>query len=189
MRLIRILGVVALLMNISWAEFNPSRFNFGCDWEYPSKNGRINEVKGVLDYITVWCHEDTFINPWHGAMVDTCRKYGLTPVFYGYLVAGLSGLGDADVGGKLDAQGGGWLRSNLNKVLQTYEAYAQKIASRYGTSKPVIWLMEPDYSQYCDGDGNDLSYDEAMKYMGQMVAAIKKTPSECLFFNGHFTVD
>lgn len=174
MRLIKMSLMVTLLINLAWAEFDPARFNFGADWEYPSKNGKINELKGVLDYWTIWIHENEFIPFWHGAMLDTCSKYGQTPVFYGYLIAGLSGLGDADQGGKLDAEGGAWLRSNIGKVVQTYEAYAQKIASRYGTSKPSIWLMEPDFSQYCDGDGQDLSVADAAKLMSQLIGAVKK---------------
>lgn len=175
MQLIRILSVSILLVQLCGAEFDPSRFNFGADWEYPSKNGKIDELKHVLDYWTIWIWEDDFIEYWHGEMLDTCRKYGQTPVFYGYLVAGLSGLGDADQGGRLDNEGGAWLRNNIGKVLSTYEAYAQKIASAYGTTKPVIWLMEPDYSQYCDNDGyNQPSKSEAAGYMKQMVEAIKK---------------
>ena len=184
MRLMKAVIFLALCFTALHAEFDPSRFNFGADWEYPSKNGKIDELKYVLDYWTIWIWEDEFISFWHGAMIDTCRKYNQTPVFYGYLIAGLSGLGDADQGGRLDSEGGGWIRSNINKVVSTYEAYASRIASEYGTSKPVIWLMEPDFSQYCDGDGNDLSKSEAADVMKKLIGAVKK-----YLPNAYFSMD
>ncbi len=156
------------------AEFDPLRFNFGADWEFASKNGRMEELKDALDYVTIWCNEPTFNIYWQGEMINYCKKYNKTPVFYGYLIAKLSGLGDSDVGGQLDQQGGGWLRSNINRVIQAYEGYAQKIAETYGIGKPVIWLMEPDYYQYCNGYGNDISVSDAANYMSQIINAIKK---------------
>ncbi|MBN1578650.1 MAG: carbohydrate binding domain-containing protein [Chitinispirillaceae bacterium] len=141
----------------------------------------MDELKDVLDYATIWCNEISFIDGWHGAMVKYCKANGQTPVFYGYLIAKLSGLGDNDVGGQLDQQGGSWLRSNIDKVLEAYESYAQRIANIYGTAKPVIWLMEPDYYQYCNGWGNDISVVDAAKYMGQMISAIKKYLPNALF--------
>jgi len=179
MRLMKVGVILTVLINLLWAEFNPSRFNFGADWDFLNKN-QTGSVADAIDYATIWLNDPSFNQYWHGDLLKFCNSKNKTPVFYAYIVAKTSGLGDADVGGKLDAEGGKWLKGNLSKVLSVYENYAQQTASIYGTTKPIIWLMEPDYYQYCNGN-DGVSYSEASGYMNQMIAAVKKYLPNALF--------
>jgi hypothetical protein len=173
------LGAVILFFQLCWAQFDPTRFNFGADWDFLSKN-QSGGVASAIDYATIWLNDPAFNQYWHGDMLNFCKNNGKTPVFYAYIVAKASGLGDADVGGRLDAEGGKWLRANLNTVKQRYENYAQSAAGIYGTDKPVIWLMEPDYFQYCNGN-DGVSYSEAAGWMGQMMDCVRKYLPNALF--------
>jgi hypothetical protein len=172
-----VMGMAAMLC---WGDFDPSKFNFGSDWDFLSKN-QTGSVASAIDYATIWLNDPSFNQYWHGEMLTFCKNKGITPVFYSYIVAKASGLGDADAGGKLDQQGGQWLKGNINTVLQRYENYAQTAAGMYGTDKPIIWLMEPDYYQYCNGYGSDISVSEAAGYMKQMIAAVKKYLPNAVF--------
>jgi hypothetical protein len=179
MRLIKIFTIAIFLFHSSWSQFNPSRFNFGADWDFLSKN-LTGGVASSIDYATIWLNDPSFNQFWHGDMLKFCKENNKTPVFYAYIVAKASGLGDADVGGRLDAEGGKWLRANLSTVLSRYENYAEQTANTYGTDKPIIWLMEPDYYQYCNGN-DGVSYSDAAGWMNQMIASVKKYLPLALF--------
>ncbi|MCX7726664.1 MAG: carbohydrate binding domain-containing protein [Chitinispirillaceae bacterium] len=171
-----------LIYILSFAQFDPSRFNFGTDWDFLGKNNNTStSVATAVDYVTIWLNDSTFNNYWHGDMLRFCKKNNKTPVFYSYIIAKASRLGDADQGGRLDLEGGGWLRNNFNLVKNRYENYARETANIYGTTAPIIWLMEPDYYQYCNGNGNDISMSEAGNYMKEMINCVKKYLPNALF--------
>ncbi len=182
MRLIKTICVLFLILHTSWAGFDPSRFNFGADWDFLSKNLSGSVADGI-DYATIWLNDPSFNQYWHGDMLKFCRDKGKTPVFYAYIIAKSSGLGDCDVNGGLCHKGAEYLRNNFNAIKGKYEDYAQKTSSVYGTSKPIIWLMEPDYFQYFS-DGRQsvkLSYQDAATYMNEMIACVKKHLPNALF--------
>lgn len=184
MRLFRVFVIVLSILSFSQARFNPSRFNFGADWDFVAANDGANKISSAaqaVDYVSIWLNDPEFNQYWHGDMLKFCKSNDKTPVFYAYIVAKTSGLGDADVGGRLDSDGGQWLRGNITTVLGRYENYARNTASLYGTSDPVIWLMEPDYYQYCNGYGNDISYQEASGFMNQMIESVKKHLPNAVF--------
>ncbi len=171
-----LLSAVCLFFTFSssFADFTPCKFNFGTDWDYVNNNKSTSATQSV-DYITIWLNDPAFNNFWHGDMSRFCKDNNKTPVFYAYIIAKASGLGDADVGGGLATKGAEWLKGNFATVKSRYESYASGIASSYGTSKPCIWLMEPDYYQYFSGNQTvKLSFSDAANYMDEMIAIVKK---------------
>ena len=86
MRLIRTMGTAILIFQASWAQFDPSRFNFGADWDFLSKN-QSGGVASAIDYATIWLNDPSFNQYWHGDMLNFCKNMGKTPVFYAYIVA------------------------------------------------------------------------------------------------------
>ena len=174
MYLMKAAGIVLLIFTFSRAEFEPGRFNFGADWDFLGQEGNENtSVAKSVDYVTIWLNDPEFNRYWHGDMLKFCKSNNKTPVFYAYIIAKASGLGDSDVGGQLDQQGGGWLKGHFDEVKNRYKDYAEKTANIFGTTRPVIWLMEPDYYQYCNGYGSDISVGEAANYMKEMITIVK----------------
>ena len=176
MHLIKVAAVAILAVQFCFATFDPSHFNFGADWDFIGQgtNDKTSTALGV-DYVTIWLNDPEFNTYWHGDMLRFCKSNDKTPVFYAYIIAKSSGLGDCDAGGGLCSQGAAYLQGNFNKVKGIYENYAQKTASTYGTEKPVIWLMEPDYFQYFSGGQSvHLSYQDASNYLNQLMDAVLK---------------
>lgn len=169
------LAAVTLMLVLfnSFADFGSCEFNFGTDWDYLNEN-RGSGVAQSIDYATIWLNDPSFNQFWHGDMASWCKDNNKTPVFYAYIIAKASGLGDADVGGRLDTDGAAWLKDNFSQVKSRYESYASGIASHYGTDKPCIWLMEPDYFQYFqETQSVRLSYSDASSYMNELIDIIK----------------
>ncbi|NLG17264.1 MAG: carbohydrate-binding protein [Fibrobacter sp.] len=165
----------------TFAELKSCEFGFGTDWDFVNTNKNASAVQSA-DYITIWLNDPSFNQYWHGDMAKFCKDNNKTAVFYAYIIAKASGLGDGDVGGRLTTEGAGWLKSNFNTVKSRYENYAQGIASKYGTDKPCIFLMEPDYYQYFSGNQNvKLSFSDASSYMNEMIACVKKHLPKALF--------
>lgn len=167
--------IVLLISNlIAIADFDPCKFNFGTDWDYVSKN-RNSEVSRAVDYVTIWLNDPSFNEYWHGDMLSYCKDNNKTPVFYAYIIAKGSALGDADVGGALRTKGANYIRGNWSKIKETYRNYASSAASTYGTAKPIIWLMEPDYTQYAaeSQEGGGLSYSELSTKLNELIEIIK----------------
>jgi hypothetical protein len=69
------------------------------------------------------------------------------------------------------------------RILPTYAIFAQGFATACGTTRPIIWEMEPDFYQYYDaGQGGDpLTGAEAANYMSQMIATVKKSLPNAVF--------
>jgi hypothetical protein len=69
------------------------------------------------------------------------------------------------------------------RILPTYEAFAKGFASACGTTRPMIWEMEPDYFQYYDAaqSGDPLTPAEAGNYMSQMIDTVKQYLPNAVF--------
>lgn len=157
----------------TFAEMTSCKFNFGTDWDFIHNNQGTSAAQAV-DYVTIWLNDPEFNIYWHGDMVKYCISNNKTPVFYAYIIAKASGLGDGDVGGRLTTEGAAWLKNNFNTVKSRYQNYASNIANQYGKDKPCIWLMEPDYYQYFSGPQSvKLSFSDAASYMNELITIIK----------------
>jgi hypothetical protein len=81
--------------------------------------------------------------------------------------------------------GSQYIKQDLDKIVAVYEAYAKGYAGCYGTKRPIVFEMEPDWYQYIDGNqGSPMTKQEAGKIMGQYVAAIQKHLP-----NAYFSID
>ncbi len=173
-----LMGIVFL--SFTFADFNMCKFNFGADWDYIDNN-RTTETAKAIDYVTIWLNDPAFNTNWHGNMLRWCKNNSKTPVLYSYIIAKASGLGDGDAGGRLTTEGAAYLKNNWNTITNRYRDYASNAATYYGTDKPVIWLMEPDYFQYFSGNQSvKLSYSDASRYMNELISIIKSSLPKAL---------
>lgn len=95
------------------------------------------------------------------------------------------GLQDCNVNDQtnLCRYGATYLRNRLeNRIIPQYAMYARGFAASCGTSRPIIWMMEPDYYQYhAGGDANALSPQEAGQIMGRLVATVRQYLPNAIF--------
>ncbi len=160
--------VVLIIFQFSFAKFDPCRFNFG----YKEGTANINEADIIAQY--TWAGAsitDDIIN-----MLNKCKSSNKTPALYMYIIAKSSGLGDCNTGGGLCSQGANYIRNNKEKIKQYYRDYASAIKNTFGTTDPVICVMEPDYYQYAQPgsqSGNPLSFQEAGQFMGDLIDILK----------------
>jgi hypothetical protein len=177
MRLTKIASLLILLVQFSFSDFDPCKFNFGMAW-----NGSGKDYSEV-DYITIWAGSDEDFNyNWIGAMLELCKSSNKTPVLYSSIIAFTArndlGLKDCTVGApNLCQQGANYIRTKKSRILEQYDKYITGVKTKFGTIAPIIWLMEPDYYQYCEGnqDGGVLSGQDAGQLMHELVARIKAT--------------
>jgi hypothetical protein len=178
MRLTKMVSVLILvLVQFSFSGFDPCKFNFGIAW-----NGSGKDYSEV-DYITIWAGKDNdFNNNWIGAMLELCKSSNKTPVLYSSIIAYTArndlGLKDCSVGTpNLCEQGANFIRTKKSRIMEQYDKYIMGVKTKFGTIDPIIWLMEPDYYQYCEGnqDGGVLSGQDAGQLMHGLAAKIKAT--------------
>lgn len=178
---------LALATSAAW---DNCKFLFGQTWDGPNA-----AYSSEADYITIWIGNgggsNTYNTWWEGDMLRRCRSgtlAGKTPVLYSYIIAELAKvkgqLQDCDVAGvgssrSLCTQGALFIRNNRALVLQKYQEFAQGVAKDWGTTEPVIWLMEPDFYQYTEATSywgtmaQPLSQAEAGTLMSEMVSRVK----------------
>ena len=109
------------------------------------------------DYITIWMNTidsfgSTAWNQWYqGDMLNWCKIYHKTPLFYAYVIAfearATQGIQDCDVHptNNLCHMGAQYIRNNRKQIIDKYHEHALNIAYTYGTTDPVIFVMEPDF--------------------------------------------
>ena len=74
------------------------------------------------------------------------------------------------------------IKRDLSKIVGVYESYAQGFAQCYGTTRPIIFMMEPDFYQYTvETQSQPWTAAEAGKIMTQFVMAIKKHLPNAVF--------
>ncbi len=162
------------------AGFSPCHFNFGMAWQ-----GGEHHYPSELDFVTIWAGSDEDFNQyWHGAMLQACKSggklAGVTPVYYSYIIAFTArrdwGLQDCNVGTpSLCQKGANYIREHKSRITGQYDKYAAATAQIWGTSQPIIWLMEPDFYQYADAtqEGGGLSWSVLGDLMHELVSIIK----------------
>jgi hypothetical protein len=81
--------------------------------------------------------------------------------------------------------GSQYIQQDLNAIINVYKAYGQGYAGCFGTTRPIIFEMEPDFYQYTGNtQGDPMTKDEAGKIIGQYVAALKQSLP-----NAYFSID
>lgn len=161
-----LLGSILVAALPTRALLDPCSFNFGMSWDkgpsFPDEVG----------YVTIWTNSG-FDGGYHGSMLNGLKSTNKTPVFYGYLIAKTSGLGDCDVtsGGSLCTDGANYIRRNMPKILNAYGSFAQSAAQIWGTERQIVFLIEPDFYQYFQSGnqgGEPIPQDSAKVIMGQI---------------------
>jgi hypothetical protein len=101
------------------------------------------------------------------------------------------GLCDCNVttcgeGNDLCRTGAARISEHLEEILDVYESYGQGFANCYGTERPIIFEMEPDFYQYTytEDQTEPWSFQRAGEIMSQMVGRLKKHLP-----NAHFSLD
>jgi hypothetical protein len=112
---------------------------------------------------------------------------GKVPVIVAYVAAFYAkrqlNLNDCNVGEPdLCQHGAQAIQQNLSAILGVYDSYARGYANCYGTERPIIFAMEPDYYQYTEERQTDpMSPSEAGQIMAQFVGAIRTHLPNALF--------
>jgi hypothetical protein len=74
------------------------------------------------------------------------------------------------------------IQQNLTSIVNVYKSYAQGFASCYGTTKPIIFEMEPDWYQYTITEQTQaMTEAQAGTIMGQFVDAVRQVLPNAVF--------
>jgi hypothetical protein len=160
--------------------FSSCRFHFGTIDSIAKAAGA--SMISQIDYFTPgWMGQsDTFDmgyvctegNP-GGALANQ------VPVIVAYVAAFYAkrhfGLQDCNVGTpSLCQTGAAVIQQNLTNIVNVYKSYAQGFASCYGTTRPLVFEMEPDWYQYtATSQSKPMTEAQAGTIMSQFVAAVK----------------
>lgn len=171
------------------AALRPCGFSFGAGW-----NGLDKTYPAAMDYVTIWAGADEAWNTyWIGDMLKACKPggklAGKTPVYYSYIIAFTArrdlGLLDCNVGSpNLCQKGANFIRQQKPRILSQYAKYASETAKAWGTTEPIVWLMEPDFYQYASDtkqEGGPLTFTEAGNLMKDLVAKVRESLPNAVF--------
>jgi hypothetical protein len=189
MQLPRIKTVLSVIVVSTWlvsAEnlFSTCRFHFGT----PDGNARNNaDLMAQVDYLTAWAGSSETCNL--GTFFQTCRDNNKTPVIVSYIIAFTArrdwGLQDCNVdpNNNLCKRGADYIRQQRSRVMGQYSQYARGAAQNFGNTQPMVWCMEPDYSQYADAgqNGGGLTITQCGELMNEILDTIKKHCSKAVF--------
>jgi hypothetical protein len=162
--------------------FSTCRFHFGTI-DSKAKNGGAALISQI-DYFTPgWMLGSTFDH--QGVCNDTkpgAVLAGKVPVIVAYVSAGNvkrdHQLCDCNVsgcaGGNLCKSGAQFITQDWAKIVNAYRSYSQGFAACYGTTRPIVFEMEPDWYQYTSSaQTQPWTPAQAGQYMSQLVAALK----------------
>ncbi len=181
-----------LLSNIGAHAVTPgpafSRFSFGCAAE---------------DFYACPKNADTAVGPWVLGQWQTYHTNWLNnfktneskntiPYIHTYIIAGLArsewGLQDCNVGSNntLCQKGADYIRNRSDKINQTYIDVAKSIKTNWGTSRPLLMHLEPDFYQYHNDSQqqNKLSLQESWDRLNLISQSIKG-----ILPNAHLVLD
>ena len=172
--------------------FDPCRFHFGTIDSVAKANPAMIPQ---LDFFTPgWMgQKDTF------DMSYVCTEANAggalankVPVIVAYVAAFYvkrhSGLCDCNVttcgtNNDLCHYGAADITSNLTNIVNVYKSYAQGFASCFGTTRPIVFEMEPDFYQYTYTgiETAPWTFAQAAQIMSQFVAAMKTSLPNAAF--------
>jgi hypothetical protein len=119
---------------------------------------------------------------------------GKVPIVVAYLAAGIvkrrHNICDCNVttcgsGNDLCRQGAALIKQDKQTILNAYRSFSQGYAGCYGTTKPIVFEMEPDFYQYTTSTQTaPWTPAEAGQIMAEFVAALKSSLP-----NAYFSLD
>jgi hypothetical protein len=165
--------------------FNPCRFHFGTIDSIAKANP---SMIPQIDFFTPgWMGQsDTFDMGYVCTEANTGGALAnKVPVIVAYVAAFYvkrhSGLCDCNVtscgaNNDLCHYGSADITNNMTNILNVYKSYAQGFAACYGTTKPIVFEMEPDFYQYTYTgiETQPWTFAQAGQIMSQFVAAVKQ---------------
>ena len=167
--------------------FGSCRFHFGAIDQFARDNP---SIAAELDFFTPgWMGiRDTFDQ---GYVCDDTEPggplEGLVPVVVAYVAAFYAkrheNLNDCNVGSPdLCTHGSQFIKQNVSSIVNVYRSYAQGYAECFGTTRPIVFEMEPDYYQYTyDSQTDPMTPSEAGSIMSQFVGAIRESLPNAVF--------
>lgn len=167
--------------------FNQCRFHFGTIDAKVRGNQALNRE---LDFFTPgWVGQSDTFDMAYACDEAKGELSGAVLAVVSYIIAFSArrdqGLQDCNVNDQtnLCKYGATYIRNRLeNRIIPQYAMYARGFADSCGTTRPIIWLMEPDYYQYhAGGDANALSPDEAGQIMSRLVATVRQYLPNAVF--------
>ena len=185
--------------------FSQCRFHFGT-LDSVAKTGGASLISQLDMFTSGWIGSAANFNE-GGVCTDTNAGgllAGKVPALVAYIISftarGKAGwcLSDCNANNAnctpasdLCTKGADYIRQNFTSdILPRYKTFAQGFAQSCGTTRPIIWEMEPDYYQYyatAQGGGTrgqaggPLSVQEAASYMSQMVATVRQYLPNAVF--------
>lgn len=122
-------------------------------------NSGSGTIPSNLDLLSIWVgyEEDDGMNyAVQQMLIDTMmNRPNIIPVYYAYFIAFKAsvhaGLGDCNTdsdGHNLCNEGAQWIRENYDYIMDIYDSYASMTVTIWGTGRPFIWLIDPDFIQY-----------------------------------------
>jgi hypothetical protein len=163
------------------------RFHFGT---IDSKVNGNSALTAQIDFFTPgWVGQSDTFDMDYACTEAKGALSGATMAVVSYIIAFSArrdqGLQDCNVNDQtnLCKYGATYIRNRLeNRIIPQYAMYAQGFASSCGTTRPIIWMMEPDYYQYyAGGDANALTPQEAGQIMGRLVATVRQYLPNAVF--------
>jgi hypothetical protein len=174
--------------------FPNCRFHFGTIDSKATGGGA--SLISQLDFFTPgWMLSESFDQRY---VCDATRAggplEGKVPVVVAYLAAGIvkrrHNICDCNVttcgsGNDLCRQGAALIKQDKQTILNAYRSFSQGYAGCYGTTKPIVFEMEPDFYQYTTSTQTaPWTPAEAGQIMGEFVAALKSSLP-----NAYFSLD
>jgi hypothetical protein len=174
--------------------FSNCRFHFGTI-DSKATGGGANLIT-QLDFFTPgWMLSESFDQRY---VCDATRAGGAlegkVPIVVAYLAAGIvkrrHGICDCNVttcgsGNDLCRQGAALIKQDKQTILNAYRSFSQGYAGCYGTTKPIVFEMEPDFYQYTTSSQTaPWTPAEAGQIMAEFVAALKSSLP-----NARFSID
>ncbi|MGC4087399.1 MAG: hypothetical protein QM756_05825 [Polyangiaceae bacterium] len=174
--------------------FPQCRFHFGTIDSKAIAGG--TALISQLDFFTPGWMTNTVWD--HGPVCDEIKSGGAlqtpVPIVVGYVAAGYvkrnSGLCDCNVttcgtNNDLCHKGAQYISENITGIVNAYKTYSAGYAACYGTSRPIVFEMEPDFYQYLGStQSTPWSGATAASIMNQLVAALKTSLP-----NARFSID
>ncbi len=176
------------------AVFSNCRFHFGTI-DSKATSGGANLIS-QLDFFTPgWMLAETFDQRY---VCDATKAGGAlegkVPIVVAYLAAGIvkrrAGICDCNVttcgtNNDLCHQGAALIVQHKQTILNAYRSFSQGYAGCYGTTKPIVFAMEPDFYQYTTNTQTDpWTPAEAGQMMTEFVDALKSSLP-----NARFSID
>lgn len=174
-------ALITLFCTLSFSSISAENLFSVCRFHFGTDNGKAQNnatLMAQVDYLTAWAGSSESYNM--SGFFTNCKNNNKTPVVIAYIIAFTArrdlGLQDCNVGTpNLCQSGANYIREQMPRILAQYAQYAKGAAQSFGTANPIVWCMEPDYSQYADAgqSGGGLTAAQAGTVMGQILDTIR----------------